>query len=337
MNRIARVLSGILLTVCLVSCGGKMEDGLYAEIETNRGTILLELNYEKVPITVRNFAGLAEGKFDTTRGEDVPFYDGLTFHRVIDDFMIQGGCPDGNGTGGPGYKFPDEVVPGLTHDGPGTLSMANSGPDTNGSQFFITHVETSWLDGKHTVFGHVVKGQNVVDKIKQGDRIETVRIIRVGEDAENFDTSETAFKASISDFLNAEKQRVLDRYAEQFAVIEENWPDAVETESGLRYLITKEGAGPAAEKGSRVSIHYTGTVLQGQTFDNSRERDEPFEFEIGAGSILNGIDEAVRGMRKGGVRTAILPPNIAYGEKGIQGVIPGDAFLVFEIELVDIE
>jgi peptidyl-prolyl cis-trans isomerase B (cyclophilin B) len=137
-----------------------------ATIKTNRGTIRCQLFDDKVPNTVANFEKLAGQKF----------YDGLKFHRVIADFMVQTGCPKGTGTGGPGYQFEDEFHPELKHDGPGVLSMANSGPNTNGSQFFITHVETPWLDGKHSVFGRVLEGQDIVDAIRQGDTMQEVVI-----------------------------------------------------------------------------------------------------------------------------------------------------------------
>jgi peptidyl-prolyl cis-trans isomerase B (cyclophilin B) len=137
-----------------------------ATFDTDKGLIRIELFDDKAPKTVANFETLCDKKF----------YDGLSFHRVIADFMIQGGCPQGRGTGGPGYQFADEFHPDLKHDKPGMLSMANAGPNTNGSQFFITHVPTPWLDGKHSIFGQVIEGQDVVDKIKQGDRMKTVRV-----------------------------------------------------------------------------------------------------------------------------------------------------------------
>lgn len=172
-----------------------LPDGLYARIHTSRGEILCRLFFAQTPLTVCNFAGLAEGKLNTRLRAGQPFYDGLMFHRVIPDFMIQGGCPLGNGTGGPGYNFRNEIVAGLRHDGPGILSMANAGPDTNGSQFFITHRETPWLDGKHTVFGRVMEGQEVVDAIRQGDAIERVVILRRGTAAEEFTADQAMFDA----------------------------------------------------------------------------------------------------------------------------------------------
>ncbi len=174
----------------------KLEDGLYARITTNRGLIVCRLEFQKCPVTVANFVGLAEGTQKSNRPAGAKFYDGLTFHRVISDFMIQGGCPEGTGRGGPGYRFKDEFHPTLKHDRPGILSMANAGPGTNGSQFFITHVPTPWLDGKHSVFGHVVAGQDVVNAIRQGDKIERIEIVRVGAAAVAFKPGGEAFEAA---------------------------------------------------------------------------------------------------------------------------------------------
>jgi peptidyl-prolyl cis-trans isomerase A (cyclophilin A) len=179
-----------------------MQDGLYARFVTDKGDILVRLFHDKVPRTVGNFVGLAEGT-RSWRGPDgsqqkKPFYDGLVFHRVIADFMVQGGCPLGRGTGGPGYRFEDEFHKELRHSKPGMLSMANAGPHTNGSQFFITHVETPWLDGKHAVFGEVVEGQQVVDAVQQGDTLSQVRIERVGASAKAFD-AEKAFGKAIAE------------------------------------------------------------------------------------------------------------------------------------------
>jgi len=174
----------------------QLSDGLFAKIITFKGTIIVELEFEKTPLTVVNFVGLAEGtkNFKPLKGRDMgPFYNGLTFHRVIANFMIQGGDPLGNGRGGPGYKFPDEFVPDLTFSEPGVLAMANAGPNTNGSQFFITHKATLHLNNKHTIFGHVVSGQDVVDTIRQGDKIRKIEIIRNGNKARNFATDQAAF------------------------------------------------------------------------------------------------------------------------------------------------
>ena len=199
-----KVFCAITATVACVmttlAADTKWEDGLYAEMETSKGRILLKLEFEKTPLTVANFVGLAEGtKHYSRKGEaptkqDKPFYDGLTFHRVIPDFMIQGGDPLGSGMGGPGYRFKDEFNPSLKHNKPGIISMANAGPGSNGSQFFITHKETPWLDNKHSVFGHVVEGQDVVNKIVKGDTIKSVKILRIGEKAKQFKGDQEHFE-----------------------------------------------------------------------------------------------------------------------------------------------
>jgi peptidyl-prolyl cis-trans isomerase A (cyclophilin A) len=190
MKNITLTLTLLLIAICGYAVKPKtpkLEKGLYAEIETNRGKILLQLEFEKAPLTVANFVGLAEGKIkNTAKPEKQPFYDGLKFHRVIPNFMIQGGDPLGTGTGGPGYNFKDEFVPELNFTGPGILAMANAGPKTNGSQFFITHVATPWLNQRHTIFGHVISGQEVVNAIVQNDEIVHIKIIRKGKAAKKF-------------------------------------------------------------------------------------------------------------------------------------------------------
>ena len=188
-----------------------MKDGIYAAIHTQKGTITLQLHYEKTPATVGNFIGLAEGSLaNEVKQIGIPFYDGLNFHRVIPDFMVQGGCPQGSGVGGPGYKFDDEIDTSLRHDKAGILSMANAGPGTNGSQFFITHVPTPWLDGKHTVFGCVIEGQQIVDSITQGDKIDKIEIHRIGKDTQDWDAV-TAFNSHIQRHKNASKLKKLSK------------------------------------------------------------------------------------------------------------------------------
>ena len=311
----------------------KLDDGLYAIIHTKKGDIVLSLEYKRCPMTVCNFVGLAEGKLNTKK-KGVPFYDGLKFHRVIKDFMIQGGDPKGNGTGGPGYKFPDEFCPELKHTGPGVLSMANAGPGTNGSQFFITHVATPWLDGKHTIFGHVVEGQKVVNSIAQGDKMDSVEIIRKGAEAEAFRTDGEAF-ASYVDTVEArekEAREAMLRKVEQ--EIDNRYPNAVRTPSGLRYVITKDGKGTSSPRmGQEVTVHYQGTLLNGKIFDSSLARKQPAVFRVG--QVIEGWNEALQMMKKGEKRTLIIPPDLGYGEYGYPGIIPPNSYLIFDVELLD--
>ncbi len=317
----------------------KLKDGLYAKFDTDQGEILCLLEFEKTPLTVANFVGLAEGTKDLGGGAKAKgdkFYDGLKFHRVIPGFMIQGGCPLGTGTGGPGYTFPDEIDPSLTHSGPGILSMANAGPNTNGSQFFITHVATPHLDGKHTVFGHVVSGQEVVDKIAGDDTINSVEIIRVGAAAEAFQSDQEAFDTLLTNFEKNRQERELAAMEAEQALISEQWPDAVTTPSGLKYVVVEEGAGDSPQKGAMVSVHYTGKLLDGRKFDSSYDRKQPIEFPVGSGQVIKGWDEALLGMKKGEKRVLIIPPNLGYGPSG-RGPIPPNATMVFDVELVNFQ
>lgn len=197
-RKVLSILSGFSILIPLFGHAQELSQGLYAKFDTSKGVIIVRLFYEKVPLTVINFAGLAEGKISTEYGHGKKYYDGITFHRVMQGFMIQGGDPTGTGRGGPGYRFPDEFVKELRHDGPGILSMANAGPGTNGSQFFITHKATPHLNDKHTVFGKVIKGQNVVRKIQKGDKINTLTILRVGEQAKAFKTDQKSFDQTLN-------------------------------------------------------------------------------------------------------------------------------------------
>lgn len=318
---------------------GKLEDGLYAKITTDKGEILINLFYQKTPLTVINFAGLAEGSM-RLGGADKPvgsrFYDGLKFHRVIGDFMIQGGDPLGNGTGGPGYTFPDEIVPGLKHDGPGVLSMANAGPNTNGSQFFITHVATPHLDGKHTVFGRVVAGQNVVNAIQQNDIIKKVEILRVGKEAQEFKTDQAAFDQAMATIKEAQDKAKAEQQKKIDSLINEKWPGAVTTPTGLRYLVKEEGSGEPPKAGATVIAHYTGRLLESsRKFDSSYDRGEPIRFIVGTGQVIRGWDEALLTMKKGEKRVLIIPPELGYGARGVPKVIEPNAWLVFDVELVN--
>ena len=313
----------------------KLDDGLYAELKTTHGTVYLLLEYERTPLTVTNFVGLAEGSISFQNRAPGPYYDGLTFHRVIPDFMIQGGDPQGNGSGGPGYSFPDEIVPELTHDGPGVLSMANAGPNTNGSQFFITHVATPWLDGRHTVFGRVVRGQEVIGAVRQGDEIEELKIIRVGEAAQAFTVDQERFDALLEQAGGRSQRAGADERAEAEALIAATWPDAETTASGLHYQITEAGTGTTKpQNGQAVTVHYTGRLLDGTIFDDSRARGAAAEFTIG--QLIGGVNEALLDMVQGEQRTVIIPPELGYGSRGVPGVIPPNAYLVFELQLISL-
>ena len=311
-------------------------NGLFARISTDRGDIVVQLEFQKTPLTVCNFVALAEGKMNITNGK--PYYDGLTFHRVIADFMIQGGDPQGTGSGGPGYRFPDEIVPSLRHNGPGILSMANAGPGTNGSQFFITHKETSWLDGKHTVFGKVVEGQNVVDSIRQGDKMKTVTIIRNGSLASQFKADQEAFDSLLREINSSSADKSKAQRDADIAQVNAKYPNAKQTASGVKYIIEKPGTGSKPVAGKTVQVKYKGSFLSGQVFDSSDTQGRPLEFPAGVGAVIKGWDEMVMDMQVGEKRVAIIPPELAYGERGAgNGIIPPNSFLVFEMELVGVK
>jgi cyclophilin family peptidyl-prolyl cis-trans isomerase len=331
-----------------------LPDGLYADIETNKGHIIVELDYKKAPITVANFVTLSEGKNEFVTKEYLkgkPFFNGLKFHRVIEDFMIQTGDPEGTGSGDAGYKFKDEFTD-LKFDKAGILAMANNGPGTNSSQFFITHVETPWLDGKHTIFGHVVeKGQEVVNQVKQGDTIVSVTIIRNGEAAKKFDAikvfhdyfSEIAKEQS--KFAGVQKEKI-DYYASLK-------PKATKTTSGLEYVITEKGAGKKPVTGTQLYIHYAGFLENGTLFDTSLEdvaqkfgkfdpaRAEakaysPIPFQAGRkDGMIPGFIEGIEKLSFGDKAVLFIPSHLAYGAAGAGGAIPPNANIIFEIQLLE--
>ena len=307
-----------------------MQEGLYAQIKTNKGEIMLILHHDKSPGTVANFINLSEGKIKNShKPMNVPYYDGLKFHRVIPDFMIQTGCPNWTGTGDPGYKFDDEFHPELRHNKPGILSMANSGVSTNGSQFFITHVATNWLDDKHTVFGEVVEGLDIVNEIQQDDVIDSIIILRVGDEAEKWNSTEV-----FNNFKDKKEILIKQRQLKEQQIIENLSKDFEVTPSGLRYKILNKGNGDSPTKGDKVKVHYKGMLIDETVFDSSYKRNQPIEFNVGIGQVIPGWDEGIMLLKKGEKAKFIIPSNLGYGEAGAGGVIPSNATLVFEVELL---
>ena len=347
-----------------------LKDGMYAEFNTSKGTFLARLNYKTTPITVANFVALAEGNHSMVDSlhKGKKFYDGLIFHRVIKDFMIQGGDPTGTGSGDPGYKFPDEIVDSLQFDKKGILAMANAGPNTNGSQFFITLKETPWLNGKYTIFGEVVKGQEVVDSIGTvktgpGDKpvvdvkINNVNIIRKGKEAKDFDANKI-FEDKLAD-VKKEQEEMSQRQAaakedakQKFASFKE---DAKKLESGLQIYYIKKGEGPQPKTGDIVKVDYAGYFQDGTLFDTSMEdlavksgafsqqrKDQigyvPMEMPYGPDAkVIPGFKEGLQQMKVGDKVVLYIPSHLAYGERGAGGVIPPNTDLIFQIEMLGIK
>ncbi|MDY2843977.1 MAG: peptidylprolyl isomerase [Treponema sp.] len=314
----------------------KGKDGVFAIMETSRGSIVLELFYDKTPLTVTNFVGLAEGTLDATKGKH--FYDGLKFHRVISDFMIQGGDPEGTGRGGPGYRFADECRDDLVFDKPGYLAMANAGPGTNGSQFFITHVPTDWLNGKHTIFGQVVNedSQKVVNEIKQNDKIVKLTIVRQGGDAEKFTATQADFDRLSAEASKKAEEAKKAAAAARIKEVEAKFPGFDKDSNGIYFKTTKEGSGNKIGGKRAVAVEYKGYFVNGQVFDQSKGRG-PLEFTTAGGQMIPGFDIMVQDMKLGEKRTIVLPPSQAYGEGGIPGVIPGGAYIAFDVELTKVK
>lgn len=334
-----------------------LKDGLYANFQTSKGNMIVKFEDQKSPVTVANFVGLAEGKIENkSKTKGVPFYDGTIFHRVIKDFMIQGGDPQGTGMGDPGYKFEDEKND-LQHTGKGILSMANSGPNTNGSQFFITEVATPWLDGKHTIFGKVVKGEEVIDAIANVEKgpqdkprtdvvLEKVSVFSKGDQYKNYDAAQvfTEGKSKIAENnkaamakIEAEKKRKEEEFAaNQLQMVEDMKAGMQVTASGLYYKITKTTDGVAPKAGDEVAVHYAGRLVDGSEFDSSFKRNEPITFSVGIGQVIKGWDEGILLLKEGETGTFLIPSDLGYGARGAGGVIPPNAWLVFDVELVKV-
>ena len=349
------VASLLLIVGCSTSKNG-LDKGLYADIKTNKGNILISLTYDKTPNTVANFVSLAEGTNNQVDSafKEKPYYNGIVFHRVISDFMIQGGDPTGTGQGGPGYQFEDEFVDELKHDGPGILSMANSGPNTNGSQFFITHKETPWLDGKHSIFGRVVNGQDVVDSIQQNDTIIAIDIIRKGSDAKKFKADKIfdAYFDGIEERKAARIAKLEQVKKDKASALEQLKKQATTTNSGLSYVITQKTDGAPVVPGVTASTHYAVYFEDGKLLDTSMasvakaydqydsRRDNaggysPIDARVDPEvALIEGFKEGLSLLKKGEKATLYLPSDIAYGEGN--AVIPPNSTLIFEVEIVEV-
>ncbi|MBE0423702.1 MAG: peptidylprolyl isomerase [Lutibacter sp.] len=357
----------IVLSLLIFSCKptkyADLDDGLYANMETNKGEILLKLEFEKTPVTVANFVSLATGTNPYVVGakKGKKYYNDIIFHRVIKDFMIQSGDPLGTGEGDPGYKFSDEFPKDsvgnllLKHDKSGVLSMANSGPATNGSQFFITHKETSWLDGKHSVFGNVVSGQAVVDSIKQNDTIRNIEIITIGKVAKKFDAQKefSSYYEKYQKDIKEKEQKIQQAAAATMAKISQYLDEAQALPSGLKLVITETKSGAFPPKGSNVKVNYAGYFTDGRLFDTSYKevaiaygtydeaRDKqngyaPFTTIYGPDArLIGGFKEGLQNMKIGDKAILFIPSHLGYGAQGAGNVIPPNTDLVFELELVE--
>lgn len=350
----------VVFTLIIISCKptkyAGLPDGLYANMETNKGEILLKLEFTKTPITVANFVSLADGtnKQLADSLQKKPYYNGIAFHRVIKDFMIQGGDPTGTGNGNPGYKFIDEFPKDknnqllLKHNKAGILSMANSGPTTNGSQFFITHKETPWLDGKHTVFGNVINGQTVVDSIAQNDVIENIEIIKIGKSAKKFKADKVFSKYFEEQNLKEERLKILAK--KTLKEFNKNSAKATELPSGLKIFITETKNGVKPKKGVKVKVNYAGYFSDGRLFQtsikdiaidcetyNETKEYAPFTAIYSSEArLIPGFKEGLQEMRVGDKAMLFIPSHLGYGAQGMGGVIPPNTDLVFLIELVEI-
>jgi cyclophilin family peptidyl-prolyl cis-trans isomerase len=329
-------------------------DGLYAELQTNKGLIVLQLEFEKTPMTVANFVGLAEGTIENKAlplGK--PFFDGSVWHRVVAGHVIQAGMPKATERG-PGYTIPNEIVAGLNHGRDGMLGMANSGPHTNSSQFYITLADRSYLDGIYTVFGHVVAGLDIVHKIVQGDVIEQARIVRVGAKAAAFKADNATFVTLVETAKAAVKAADAEKAAKEDSIIAKEWPGARTSPKGARFVVQRAGTGEPAQAGQKIRATYAGRyLLDGRPICSSPEEGrpvpgtsaQPFDFVAGTTRVNPGIEEALLDMRAGEKRTVIVQGAAGYGTSGYfskekpgekRFVIPPNTSLVYELEVLSI-
>jgi peptidylprolyl isomerase len=324
----------LMLAALIVSCKkSDLPPGLFARLVTSKGDIVVQLEYEKAPLTVGNFVGLAEGRLDASKGKK--YFDGLSFHRVVPGFVVQTGDPKNDGTGGPGYEFPNEIDGSLKYDAEGVVGMANSGPNTNGSQFFITMKPVPELDGGYSIFGKVVKGMETVKQISQGDKLVKVEIVRNGSAARGFKADQKAWNERATPLVASIKKAADDKRAADISAIKQKWPDLVADADGIFQKTLKAGSGNTPTAGQTVSVAYKGMLVSGQVFDQSDFHGGPVDFQVGVGRIIPGWDKVVMQMKKGEKRMIVIPPELAYGSRGTPGgPIAPDSFLAFEVELV---
>ena len=357
MNKIFKIIAAVIIVIFIFSCNmtnSIKEDGLYAYIKTSMGNFLIKFNYEEAPITVGNFIALSSGEqefADPKTGETVkkPFYDGLIFHRIIKNKIIQGGCPIGNGAGNPGYSFVDELSDSLRFDSAGIMAMANSGSNTNGSQFFITLAPIPSLYGKYTVFGKVIDGMKTIEKINnvkideknkpyKDVYIKEIKIIRKGDKAKSFNALEEFNSPKNKENALKKNLEIRSGMAKEFLKslgVDEN--KLITARTGLKYFILNNGKGIAPVKGDKIVANYAGYLEDGTKFDSSYDRNTPIEMTIGIGQVIQGWDEALLAMHEGEKRILIIPPKLGYGESGMPPAIPPQSTLIFEVELISVK
>ncbi|MDH4195955.1 MAG: peptidylprolyl isomerase [Candidatus Aminicenantes bacterium] len=352
---IGRLFSLSLIIGFGLSCAGpKYPDGLYAELATSKGLIVLRLEFERTPLTVASFVGLAEGRVaNDALPLGTPYFDGTVFHRVVPGHVIQAGIPKNGRAEGPGYEFPNEIDASLGHGRAGMAGMANSGPHTNGSQFYITLGDRSYLDGDYTVFGEVVEGLDVVQAVVQGDDVRTVRIVRVGRAARSFRPETTSFRKTLEEAWASTRRQEEEKKKLEASLIAGTWPQATVLANGVRVIILRAASGPGSRPGSILKAAYVGKTLAGIPFVSTAdegqpefgERPEPFDFVVGSTRITPGLDEVLAGMRKGEKKLVIVPAALAYGSQGFYARqksgqkrfhISPHTTLVYEVEILDI-